>query len=72
MSAFACKIACPDIEVGSFDLMINGLAINCKRLIYDSDKPFLCMNMSYMMFNFNSRYHTIIIECLGCEFTSIV
>ena len=28
--------------------------------------------VSNRMFNFNSHYHTIVIECLGCEFTSVV
>ena len=36
----ACNIACPQHEKRKFNLRINGLAINCKRLIKDLVKPF--------------------------------
>ena len=35
-----CSIACLQHEKVKFDLRINGLAINYKRLIKDSAKPF--------------------------------
>ena len=36
----ACKIACPQVEMGNLHLMRSGLAINCIRLINDSASPF--------------------------------
>ena len=37
----ACKIACPHTDVESLALISNGLAINCKRFINNSAKPFV-------------------------------
>ena len=37
----ACKIACPQVEMGGLHLMRSGLAINCIRLINDSVSPFV-------------------------------
>jgi hypothetical protein len=36
----ACKIAWPHADIGSFDFISNGLAINWRRLISDSARPF--------------------------------
>ena len=40
-SVAACKIACPQIEIGNFVIINKGLAINWRRLINDSAKLFL-------------------------------
>ena len=40
INVVACKIACPQEEIGSLDFISNGLAINSKRLINDSTRPF--------------------------------
>ena len=37
----ACKIACPQDEIGSLDFISNGLAINCRCLINDLARPFV-------------------------------
>ena len=39
-SIAACKKACPQIEIGSFDLTNKGLAVNWSCLINDSANPF--------------------------------
>ena len=38
--AAACIITCPQVEIGNLVFISNGRAINWKRLMKDSAKPF--------------------------------